>query len=319
MADQRARLARSRRGARWLPEGGAGRAGWLAAALLLALVVTLGVALLTRPIRREALPQDLDALRPDLLALHQGPDPCLRWGSAPPLSDDDVSTFLRDWEASFTADLHLLLPWVAALRVRNARVQAAHHDGAPEEEARRAALARLGGLDRLRLRLRPGEARVEELMPFLQRFEARAARLAQDERRAGRLWGRLSGAERAAAEALIERWGARLSTPGAQGSLLDEVARRVTLERLGALEEGVRAWMGHYGAPPRHFAELLTWLQNTRRLPAALARAQERDGSLRDGWLRPMTYYPIGARGYFLSSEGPSEATDADDIARERR
>lgn len=292
--------------------------GWTLT-LLSALVITLGLAALTRPIHRQALPRSLEELRPDLQRQHQGDPPCLRWSQAGALSDEETTAFLRDWEQHLPADLHLLLPWLAWLRERNLQVAATHHQRDPYQEALREALGRLSPLDQLRLRLRPDSDRVEELMPFLQHLAARQRAQGRDRERQRRLLPHLTPAELDALEALGQRWGARLATRLAQGSLLDQVALRVTLARMQALEQGLRSWRQHYGAMPATFQQLAEHLENTGRLDPTLRRGWEPDGSLRDGWLRPMTYYPVGRDGYHLSSEGPSTSTEADDLIRDTR
>jgi hypothetical protein len=295
------------------------RAGLWTLALTLALALTLTLAALTRPINRQLLPRSLEQLRPALRDQHQGAAPCLRWSQAGPLSDREATAFLTDWERSFAADLHLLLPWLSWLRARNRDQARRHHALAPYEEARQAALARLSGLDRLRLRLRPDTERVEELIPFLQHLAARAHRERRDLARQQRLLPHLSAQQVEQLEALGQRWGARLATRQAQGSLLDQVALRVTLARMDALERGLRSWRGHYGAMPTTFQQLAEHLESTGRMDPTLRRGWEADGSLRDGWLRPMTYYPVGSRGYHLSSQGPSTGTEADDLVRDTR
>ncbi|MBH22912.1 MAG: hypothetical protein CMH57_00365 [Myxococcales bacterium] len=271
-------------------------------------------ALLTRPVERHKLPARLSEVRAELRALHQGPAPCVRWVDDEPLGDDEIDAFIADLETVVAADPRTVLPLLSHIRVTNDARALDHHGLPPDGEFTQVALKRLGALDQLRLRVRSD--RLKELLPGLERFEARAGRLKRDRRRAAYLLDRLTADQRRRAEAVAERWRGRLAGDVAQASLVHAVASRVTHRRLELLAEALRSYHEAHDAYPVDIPTILGHLNQTHHgeIPRQLSRGVARDGALRDGWLRPLEYYRVGPDGYRITSRGPSEISHADDI-----
>lgn len=285
----------------------------LAVALFLALLLALTVAALTRPIDRSDLPRRLDEIAPALRALHQGPEPCVRWPRDTPLDATRRSAFLDALrQDGLAVDLRVLLPILSSVRERNRVAALKHHPATPREEVEQAALAHLSSWERWRLG--SGGHDLDLHLPMLQRLDESDRRHAADRRRARALTRHLSAEERDALDALIEAWRRPLASPATQAALAEFVAEEVTTARMNALAEGLHTHVHHYGEPPDAFSGLLDHLRRTNRLHPIIERGLETDGSLRDGWLRPFEYYRVGARGYRLTSSGPSDETERDDL-----
>jgi len=284
--------------------------------LLLGGVVLVGLmttALLTRPVERHKLPSRLSEVRGELQTLHAGPAPCVRWTADEPLDDADIDAFIDDLETVVSADLRTVLPLLSHIRVTNDTLAGDHHALTPDAEFAQIALKRLGALDRLRLRTRPD--RLKELLPGLERFEARARRLDRDRRRAAYLLERLTDDQRHNAEAVADRWRGRLAGDTAQASIVHAVASRVTHRRIELLAVALRSYHDTHGAYPVDIPTILGHLKRpTGDVPRVISRGIAFDGALRDGWLRPLEYYRIGPDGYRITSRGPSETSHADDI-----
>lgn len=275
--------------------------------LVAALAFAIGLAAVTRPIDRTGLPRDTAAALPELRALHTGSGPCRRW--APPqefTGHADLAGALH--AAGFHPDLHNLLPLLSAIRVANVEYAASHHALSPDEEFRQVALAHLGPFDRLRLQA--GRHDVDELVPTLQSFAERRARLELDRRRVAAFRSTLPPVHIAKFEQLVSDWAGPLADERAQALAVDGIASDVTTARLQALRGLLARHRERFGVYPAGFDALL----GGPHVPGVLRRGQERDGSLRDGWLRPMEYYRVGRDSYRLRSLGALSDTDADDF-----
>jgi len=292
---------------------------WLIGFGTLTFIVVL-VALVTattRPLPREDLPRSANAVAAELRALHHGGGACVRWADDDPLPDDDLDAFLTDLSQLLVLDLQTVLPTLASLRHANRTFALAHHDAPPVEEFTAVAVDHLPTLDQLRARLRPDL--VTEALPRLESFDREDERDARDLRHANLLTAHLTDAERQHLDALVERWRVRLAGARRQRAIVDRVARRVTELRLAAIAEELVAYRQLFGSFPASFAVLLTHLRNIERLPPIIERGLFPDGSLRDGWLRPLTFYAIGSYDFRLLSLGPSASFDDDDIVLHRR
>ncbi len=282
------------------------------AALFLAVVCALALVALSRPIDRAALPDDLEELQADLASLHRGEGPCARWPEDRPPDPDDIERFTQELAALAAPDLHVALPLLSHIRALNHDASAKAHALEPRQEVIFVALDRLPGFDRLRLNLSRDD--YDDLLPMLQGVADRDMRLDADRRRAHRLSSTLTDPERQSLDALARKWRHTLASDHAQAALLHHIAAGVTRQRLDALEGGLSNYHDHYGRYPAGLRALLEHMARIERLPDVLRRGQERDGTLRDGWLRPFVYYTRGPHQRVLISDGPRDDTEADDI-----
>ncbi len=282
------------------------------ALIAFALIATLSVAALTRPVDRQHLPTTLAELRPELRRLHRGEAPCVRWSDDAPLTPDERERFLHDLDDVLAVDLRTLLPTLAAIRLANHRAALTHHDAPPEQEVAAVAATRLDPADRLRVALRP--ERLRDLLPRLEQVEGEERRLLRDDLRAQRLRARLPPEDAARLDDLIQRWRAPLASPSAQEDLVQNVAARITQLRLQALRLGLIHYRDRFGSWPSTLQTLLAHLRAEQTLDPILDRGLAPDGSLRDGWLRPFTYYRLDDARARLISDGPAEHTGADDV-----
>ena len=281
--------------------------------LFLTLALALGLTAFTRPIDRRRLPHRLEMLRPSLAERHHPADhPCARWADQDLLTPQQTHDFLNALETIAAADLHVLLPVLAMIRAANHRAEAKAHAHTAHQEVFDEATAALPWIDRQRLRT--GRHDIEDLLPMLQSLRDADARAQRDQERAQRLLRHLDGIETESLMAMIEDWRVPLASRTAQAALTYDVADMVTQGRMEALEEALARFKHHYGRYPKGFSELLGHLKRIGRLPAVLERGMERDGTLRDGWLRSFEYYPIRQTGYRLTSQGPSADTEVDDF-----
>lgn len=285
--------------------------------LILGGVVLVGLlltTLLTRPVERHKLPSRLSDVRQDLIALHNGEPPCVRWASNEPLTPKTLDAFLNDLETVVVPDLRTVLPVLSQIRVANHERAQSHHPRGPREEFAQVALDRLHALDQARLSMR--RDRLEELMPGLQRFEARQRRLKRDKRRAELLTQRLLPQQRQHLASIVDRWRAALASEYAQASVVHRVSVDVTQQRMDLLAHALRSHFSTYGTYPIDIPTVLAHLKKNHpnQMPLVIERGIAQDGALRDGWLRPFEYYRVGPEGYRLTSRGPSESNHTDDI-----
>lgn len=287
------------------------------------MAVCIVAAIVTRPLDRGQLPSSVRDVRAELVALHQGDGPCVRWHEPPTPDDaelDTISASLRR-DVGLAEDMHVVLPLLAQVRLRNHAATLEQHARDPHAEYRHVALAGLKTMDRLRVKVR-GD-RVGALLPGLQRFNALDARRAQDRVRAERLWRHLTPEEREAAGAWVERWRVALSGAQAQAAWVHRVASGVTRVRMTLLARALGHFHRYRGRYPRDLPELLEgtarnspWRADDPEalaIPPDVTRAMTRDGALRDGWLRSFQYYTL-REGFRLISSGPSEGSPSDDL-----
>jgi hypothetical protein len=276
--------------------------------LVACLLGTVALAALTRPIDRTQLPREpaqvIDALR----AQHQGGGTCVRWSD--PETFTTASKLELDLSASgFHPDLHSLLPLMGAIRVANHGHARAHHGNLASEEFRETALAGLGRMDRMRLQ--SGRQDPESLVPALQAFADADARVDRDRRRLHAFRSTLPATHIAALDRLVEAWREPLAHPRTQAAAIDAVAYNVTKRRMAKLRALLAAYHTLHGVHPASFKDLL---EASTPWPPIISRGIERDGSLRDGWLRPFEYYRLGRSSYRLRSQGSDPDSDEDDI-----
>ena len=280
----------------------------IALGLCACLLGAVGLAALTRPIDRERLPRDPSEVLGELAALHRGDGPCARWphGDRQVPVEDLTSDLARQ---GFHADLHIALPLLSAIRVANYDYEAGRHADPAPDEFRQTALEVLGRMDRLRLR--SGRQDPEALVPALQSFADEQLRLERDRRRVFAFESTLPDDHLARFRALAAGWRVTLAHPRAQASVLDRIAKDITQARIAALQSLLAEHNARTGQYPLAFKELL---ERVDPLPEVVRRGIERDGSLRDGWLRPFEYYRVGYGSYRLRSQGSDPDTEDDDV-----
>lgn len=274
--------------------------------------LTLTAVLVLRPPPRHSIPGTPQEVLPDLAALHQGKGPCLRWEQSARLDRQGLEDFQRAWSQDFALDLHLLLPWLSHLRAFNETWERERHASPRAGEFQTVALQHLHVLDRLRVE--HNEDTLHKTLPALEHFDHHGKRLEQDQARWQRLAEKLSAEDRQKLRSLTQTWHTKLASPEDQGWLLYEVAHLVTHQRLSDLQKGLKRYRRHHGHYPTHLSKLLALLKNTQQSTDVIERGMEADGSIRDGWLRPLTYYRVGKEDYRLISLGPGEEDDEDDL-----
>lgn len=285
----------------------------LATSFLGLLGLMLLTALLTRPVERHKLPSRLSELLPALAALHQHDSRCSRWVEDVPLTPAEVDAVRADITQVMVADLRTVLPLLSLIRSSNVERSKTHHTHPPEEEFKLVSMDRLNALDTLRLRMRYD--RMDELLPGLERFEALERRRSRDAQRSRYLTARLNADELKQLDALVERWRFRLAGDAAQASLIHEIASDVTWHRLSLLQQLIERYhQDHRRFPVDLPSSLSHHIRTGDTLPDAIQRGIGWDGTLRDGWLRPFTYYTVGKDNYRLSSAGASSSNDVDNI-----
>jgi len=275
------------------------------------LIGAILLAALTRPIDRVALPRDPSDIRPLLLTTHTGTDSCVRWARNSPLSDVEIKTFQQAIvDAGFYLDLHTVLPLMSAIRRENVEYASAHHGELPSEEFQRAALSRLGRYDRFRVE--SGHHQASDLLPALQKFDEAHRQERRDKMRTAAFLSTLPQSHKSSYRALVRTWHMRLATKQVQHQIIDAVANEVSRRRINALQQMLSDHYGRNNSYPANFNNLL---KSSRAVtPAIVLRGIERDGSLRDGWLRPLEYFRVGRQGYRLRSQGADATSDDDDM-----
>ena len=285
-------------------------------ALFLGLVGAVALAAITRPVDRAKLPRTIAEVQPELAALHKGEGACARWGRDRGLTEEALGDFARELSSFAAVDLHVALPILSHLRVSNHDREGRQHTHNVRHEVIEVSLRRLSRFERLRLG--SDTDKINNLMPLLQTLEDDPPRLQRDRRRASFFLARLDESERKALDALLDGWRDRLTSPVAQGILLDYIAEQVTHKRMASMSAGLEDYHLRYGRFPTGLRAVLEHMARIDRVTPTLDRGRERDGTLRDGWLRPFVYYTRGPDAYRLISEGTSGATEDDDIVEER-
>ncbi len=203
---------------------------------------------------------------------------------------------------------------MSAIRVANHDSEQTQHEATPAQEFREAALSGLGRLDQLRVQ--SGRQDPEAFVPALGAFAEAESRIQRDRRRVFAFRSTLPPDHRDSFERLVESWRGPLAHTDTQAAAIEQVAMRVTAERIGSLRALLAGYHETYGAYPANFKELL---ESIPKLPGAVARGLERDGSLRDGWLRSFEYFRLGHNSYRLRSQGSDAGTDVDDVVAHPR
>ena len=253
----------------------------------------------------------------ELSNLHNHHSQCSRWIEDEPLTLEEIDNILIDLNQLMVADLRTVLPFLSLVRFTNVERSQRHHQLSPVEEFKHVSLERLNALDQLRLKMRYD--RMDELLPGLERFDALERRRARDLKRSRYLTSRLNKQESEQLESLVERWRVRLAGEAAQASLVHAVASDVTWQRLTTLQQLVEQYHRSHSRYPLDLPSSLSHhIRSGQTLPTSLQRGIGWDGAIRDGWLRPFTYYTVGKDNYRLSSFGASSSNDNDNIVIER-
>jgi hypothetical protein len=212
--------------------------------------------------------------------------------------------------AGFHADLHSALPLMSGIRLANAKYARGRHTQSPAAEFETAALSRLSRFEQFRV----GRTKPDTLIPALEAFDAEELRLSRDRARRDAFLSTLPVAHSDNYHRLVEEWRTHVHDPRTQAAAVDMLAADISERRLDALQALLAAHYQKQGRFPANFKNLLISAGN--RTPEIVTRGIERDGSLRDGWLRSLEYFRVGHDSYRLRSQGSDATTDDDDILR---
>ncbi len=283
----------------------------LGVAMVAALLGAVALAAVTRPIDRASLPRAPSEVRDALLATHTGGGQCVRWALPSQFSARQAERLAESlMAAGFHADLHSALPLMSGIRLANAKHASGRHTHSPAAEFENAALARLSRFEQFRV----GRTKPDTLIPALEAFDAEDLRLSRDRARRDAFLSTLPVAHAANYHRLVQEWRSSVHDPSAQAAAVDMLAADISVRRLDALQALLATHYQKHGRFPANFKNLLVAAGN--QAPEIVTRGIERDGSLRDGWLRSLEYFRAGHDSYRLRSQGSDATTDDDDILR---
>ncbi len=282
----------------------------IAALCLLSFVIWVCLPWLTSSARAE-LPDSVEPYRIRLQQAHKpSGEGCARWKEDQPVSPEVQSEALNELAAIIAIDLRTLLPITARIRTENHKHEGLAHGADMSAEFMNLVLADAPAAQKLWLSAEGTDMDVE--WPLLAALSAQTPTQAEHTRWL-RLMRYLNDEERSAVDGWIKKWRLVFATKSAQAALVHHVAEKITQARIAELTAIAKRYKTHYGVFPMAFESLLRFAQNINLASPTLLRGITPDGALRDGWLRPFSYYTKSG-AFVLTSEGPSSKSKTDDI-----